>query len=70
MKTAAIDILHDEEDLLMGFKDFEQLGDVVMVELLHNLHFTFDRLASVRLHQLCLFIYFDSDLLVQGAMQS
>lgn len=31
MQTVAIDVLHDEEDLLLRLEDFEKLRDVLVV---------------------------------------
>ena len=43
---------------------------MLVVELLHNLHFTFDAFASVGLIQFGLLVDFDGNLLVQCTMQS
>ena len=50
MQAASINEFHDEEDLLVGLKDFKQLSDMLMIQLFHNFHFAFDTLAPVRLH--------------------
>jgi len=42
MQGSSIDKLHNQEDLLMTFKRFVKLGNVRVVELLHDFHFTFD----------------------------
>ena len=41
-----------------------------MIELLHDFHLTFDRLPSVRFHQLGLFIDLDSDFLVEAPVKA
>lgn len=54
----------------MALKDFEELGDVLMVQLLHDLHLSLDRLASVGLHELCLLVDLDGNLLIKQAVQA
>lgn len=70
VQTATVDVLHDEEDLFVALKDFEELGDVLMVQLLHDLHLSLDRLASVGLHELCLLVDLDGNLLIEQAVQA
>ena len=65
MKAATIHELHDEEDLLVRLKYLVKLGDVLLIELLHDLHLSLDRFATIRLHQLGLLVDFHSNLLVQ-----
>ena len=48
VQTPSVDVLHDQEDLLVRFKRLVQLGDVLMLELLHDLHLSLDTLSSVR----------------------
>jgi len=38
MQAAAIDVLHHKEYLLVAFEHLKQLGDVLVVQLLHDLH--------------------------------
>ena len=68
VKTASIDELHDQEDLLVRFEGLVELGDVRVVQLLHDLHFTFDTLAPIGFHQLELLVYLDSNLLIEHLM--
>ena len=42
MERVTIDILHDEKDLLVRLKDFKKLGNVLLVEFLHDFHLSFD----------------------------
>ena len=70
MQAATIHELHDEEDLLVGFEDFEELCDVLVIEFLHDFHLAFDTLSPVRLHQLGLLVDLDCDLLVKGPVQA
>ena len=65
MQAAAVHILHNQENLLRRFKSFIELSDVGMIKFLHDFHFSLDALFTVGLDQLNLFVYFDSDLLVQ-----
>ena len=64
VKTASVDVLHDEEHLLVGFESFIEFGNVLMVQFLHDFHFSLHTLSSVWLKQLELLIDFDCDLLV------
>ena len=50
METTSIDEFHDQEDLLVRFEGLVELGDVRVVQLLHDLHFTFDALAPIGFH--------------------
>ena len=68
MQTTTIDELHDQEDLLVRFEGLVELGDVRVVQLLHDLHFTFDTLAPIGFHQLKLLVYLDSNLLIEHFM--
>ena len=65
MQAASIDILHHEEDLFMALEHLKKLRDVLMVQLLHNLHLSLNRLTSIRLHQLSLLVDLDSNFLVE-----
>ena len=53
----------------MGLEHLVQLRDVVLVQLLHDLHLALHRLAPVRLHQLHLLVDLDRDFLVQRPVQ-
>ena len=64
MQAATVHILHNQENLLRRFKSFIELCDVG-IKFLHDFHFSLDALFTVGLDQLNLFVYFDSDLLVQ-----
>ena len=70
VQASSVDELHDEEDLLVGLEDFEQLCDVLMVQFLHDFHLSFDTLAPVRLHQLGLLVDLHCDLLVERPVQA
>ena len=70
VQAAAVDELHDEEDLLVRLKHLVQLRNVLVVQLLHNLHLALDTFASVGLHQFCLLVDLDSDFLVERAVQA
>lgn len=64
MQAASIDVLHYEKHLLVAFKNFVQLGNVIVVQLLHDFHLALDRLSSVRLHEFGFLVNLDRDLLV------
>ena len=64
VETATVDVFHDEEDLLVALKDFIQFCDVLMVEFFHDFHLSFHRFPPIRLHQLCLLVDLNCDLLV------
>ena len=68
VETATVDEFHDQEDLLVRFEGLVELGDVRVVQLLHDLHFTFDALAPIGFHQLELLVYLDSNLLIEHFM--
>ena len=70
VQAAAVHELHDEEDLLVRLEHLVQLRDVLVVQLLHNLHLSLDAFASVGFHQFCLLIDLDGDLLVERAVQA
>lgn len=65
VKTASIHVLHDDEHLLVRFKCLVELRNIGVVELLHNFHFSFYRLATAWLDQLLLVVDLDCDFLVQ-----
>ena len=70
VETVAVDVFHDEEDLLVGLEDLKQFRDMVVVEFLHDFHFSLDRLPSVWLHKLGFFVDFDSNLLIKLSVQT
>ena len=70
VQAASIHELHDEEDLLVGLEDFEELCDVLVIQLLHYFHLAFDALSPVGLHQLGLLVDLDCDLLVKCPVQA
>ena len=70
VQAASVDILHHEENLLVAFEYLKQLCNVLMVQLLHDLHLSLDRLASIWLHKLCFLVDLDSDLLIEEPMKS
>ena len=65
MKRAAINVFHNKENLLVGFKSLVEFGQALVIQLLHDFNFTFDTLASIGLEQFVLFIDLDGYLLVQ-----
>lgn len=65
MQTASINELHNEENLLVGLEDFIELGNMLMVQFLHNLHFSLHTLPPVWFHQFGLLVNFDGNLLIQ-----
>ena len=54
----------------MSIESFIELCYSFMIKSLHNFDLSFDTLSSVRLKQLKLFIYFESNLLVWKFMQA
>ena len=70
MQAATVDKLHDQKDLLVRLKGFVELGNVLMIELLHDFHFSLDALSSVGLHQLDLLVDLDGDLLIQHFVET
>ena len=70
MQRATVDVLHDQEDLLVRLESLVQLREAVMVDFLHDFDLSLHALAPVGLKQLELFVYLDSDLLVQNLVQS
>ena len=70
VEAASVDELHYQEDLLVRFESLVELGDVRMVQLLHDLHFALDALAPIGFHQLELLVYFDSNLLIEHFVEA
>lgn len=70
VQTAAIDELHNEEDLLVRLESFVQLRDVRMVQLFHYFHLSLHALPPVRLHEFDLFVDLDGDLLVEHLVET
>lgn len=70
MQTSSIYILHYDEDLLVGFERFIEFGNIWMVELLHDFHFSFDRFTSIRFEKLDFLVDFDSYFLIQNFMKT
>ena len=70
VQRAAVDVFHDQEDLLVGLERFVELREALMVYLFHNLYFPFDALPPIRLQQFEFLIYLDSDFLVEYLVQA
>jgi len=70
VQTSTVDEFHYQEDLLVRFKCFVKLSYVGMVKFFHDFHLTLDTFATIRFHELDLFIDFYSYLLVEHLVES
>lgn len=70
VKGAAVDVFHDEEDLLVRLERFEELGEALMIDFLHNLDLPLDTLPAIGLQQFELLVDFDGDLLIQDFVKT
>ena len=65
VERSAIDVLHDQKDLLVALEGFIQLGEAFMVYLFHNFDFSFHALSAVGLKKFEFFVNFDSNFLIE-----
>lgn len=70
MERASIDVLHYEEDLLVGLKSLEEFGQTLVVQFLHYFDLSLHTLPPVGFQQLQLIINLHCDLLVEQLVQS
>ena len=70
MQGPTVDVLHDKEHLLVRLKRFIQLGEALVIDLLHDLDLALHALAPVWLEQLELLVDFDCNLLVEDLVQA
>ena len=70
VKGAAIDVLHDEEDLLVRFKCLKELRQALVIDLLHDLDLSLHALPSVWLKQFELFINLHRYLLIEHLVEA
>lgn len=70
VQRAAVDVFHDQEDLLVRLECLVELREALMINLLHDLYFSLDTFPSIWLQQFEFLVNFDSNLLVEYLVQA
>lgn len=70
VQGAAVDVFHDEEDLLVRLEGLKELGEALVIYLFHDLDLPLHALPPIWFQQLELLVYLDSDLLVENLVEA
>lgn len=70
VQRAAVDVFHDQEDLLVRLECLVELRKALMINLLHDLYFSLHTFPPIWLQQFEFLVNFDSNLLIEYLVEA